>query len=60
MAIGGATNAEIARTLFVSVKTVEAKLSRIYRKVGVRSRRQLALKLGNSSDSDGVVDIAAG
>jgi DNA-binding CsgD family transcriptional regulator/energy-coupling factor transporter ATP-binding protein EcfA2 len=34
----GATNREIAARLFVSVKTVEAALTRTYRKLGVRSR----------------------
>ncbi|WP_307795013.1 LuxR family transcriptional regulator [Actinacidiphila acididurans] len=39
---GGATNREVADALFISVKTVEGALSRIYRKVGVRSRTALA------------------
>jgi DNA-binding CsgD family transcriptional regulator len=34
----GATNREIAAKLCVSVKTVEATLTRIYRKLGIRSR----------------------
>ncbi|SEO98797.1 regulatory protein, luxR family [Actinacidiphila rubida] len=34
----GATNRETARALSVSVKTVEAALTRVYRKLGVRSR----------------------
>jgi DNA-binding CsgD family transcriptional regulator len=34
----GATNREIAARLFVSVKTVEATLTRVYRKLGIRSR----------------------
>jgi len=38
----GASNSEVAARLFVSVKTVEATLTRIYRKLGVRSRGQLA------------------
>ncbi|MBW8482869.1 helix-turn-helix transcriptional regulator [Actinomadura parmotrematis] len=38
----GATNREIAARLFVSVKTVEAALTRTYRKLGVRSRVDLA------------------
>ncbi|MFJ7128789.1 AAA family ATPase [Streptomyces sp. NPDC098101] len=38
----GATNQEAAQHLFVSVKTVEASLSRVYRKLGVRSRGALA------------------
>ncbi len=39
---GGATNQEVASTLFISVKTVEWNLSRIYRKLGIRSRSELA------------------
>jgi DNA-binding CsgD family transcriptional regulator len=38
----GRTNAEIAATLLVTVKTVEGTLTRIYRKLGVRSRVDLA------------------
>ncbi|MDH6575057.1 LuxR family transcriptional regulator [Kitasatospora sp. MAP5-34] len=38
----GATNREVAAALFVSVKTVEGTLSRIYRKLGVSSRMTLA------------------
>jgi DNA-binding NarL/FixJ family response regulator len=38
----GASNAEVAAALFLSVKTVETHLSRVYRKVGVRSRAGLA------------------
>ncbi|WP_344318771.1 helix-turn-helix transcriptional regulator, partial [Actinocatenispora thailandica] len=37
----GATNADIAAALHVTVKTVEAHLSRAYRKLGVRSRAML-------------------
>ncbi|MER6907515.1 helix-turn-helix transcriptional regulator, partial [Streptomyces flaveolus] len=37
----GATNREIAARLFVSVKTVEATLTRVYRKLGIRSRVDL-------------------
>jgi DNA-binding CsgD family transcriptional regulator len=38
----GQTNSEIAATLYISVKTVEANLTRIYRKLGLRSRIDLA------------------
>jgi DNA-binding CsgD family transcriptional regulator len=38
----GRTNHEVAASLFISVKTVEANLTRIYRKLGVSSRRELA------------------
>ncbi|MFE9102628.1 AAA family ATPase [Actinomadura geliboluensis] len=37
----GATNQQVATRLFLSVKTVEASLTRIYRKLGIRSRAQL-------------------
>jgi len=38
----GRTNREVAEALFISVNTVEANLKRIYRKLGVRSRAELA------------------
>jgi DNA-binding CsgD family transcriptional regulator len=38
----GRTNQEAAETLFISVRTVESHLGRIYRKLGVRSRTELA------------------
>ena len=38
----GLSNREVAARLFVSVKTVEANLTRVYRKLGVRSRTGLA------------------
>ena len=38
----GHSNTEIAATLYISVKTVEANLTRIYRKLGLRSRVDLA------------------
>ncbi|NXY94944.1 helix-turn-helix transcriptional regulator, partial [Streptomyces sp. BR123] len=41
----GASNQEAAAKLFVSVKTVEARLTRIYQKLEVRSRAQLATAL---------------
>lgn len=38
----GLSNQEIATMLFVSTKTVEAHLTRVYRKVGIANRTQLA------------------
>ena len=45
LAATGLSNKEIARTLFLSVHTVEVHLSRSYVKLGVRSRSQLARAL---------------
>jgi DNA-binding NarL/FixJ family response regulator len=36
---------EVASSLFIAVKTVESNLTRIYRKLGVESRSQMAAKL---------------
>ena len=41
----GRTNKEVAAELFLSVKTVEANLSRIYGKLHVRSRSELAARM---------------
>jgi len=45
LAASGLTNREIAATLQVSPKTVEAKLARAYRKLGVGSRAQLGARM---------------
>lgn len=45
LAADGLSNKEIARTLVVTVNTVEAHLSHAYAKLGVRSRTQLARRL---------------
>lgn len=42
LAANGRTNREIAQSLFVGTKTVEAALSRVYGTLGVRSRAELA------------------
>jgi DNA-binding CsgD family transcriptional regulator len=44
---GGASNAAIARSLNVSEATVKAHLTRVYAKLGVRSRTQLAVVMGD-------------
>ncbi len=52
LAATGLTNQGIAADLYVTVKTVEGHLAKAYRKLGVDSRRNLALALGDD-DRDG-------
>jgi DNA-binding NarL/FixJ family response regulator len=51
----GLKNREIAETLFLSVATVEAHLTRIYRKLDIRSRSELARLV-----AEGAVPVSAG
>jgi DNA-binding NarL/FixJ family response regulator len=46
LAAGGDSNKDIAQTLYVTPKTVEVHLSNAYRKLGIRSRRELPAALG--------------
>ncbi|WP_051574893.1 AAA family ATPase [Mycobacterium sp. URHB0044] len=46
LAASGMTNREVGLTLHVSPKTVEASLSRVYHKLGIRSRAELGRLLG--------------
>jgi DNA-binding CsgD family transcriptional regulator len=52
LAAVGRTNKEIAAALFMSVHTVEAHLSRVYRKLGVRSRTQLSQHTAVAAEAD--------
>ena len=45
LAAAGKTNREVAKALFMSPKTVEANLSRIYGKLGIRSRAELGARM---------------
>jgi DNA-binding CsgD family transcriptional regulator len=49
MAAEGASNKEIAQSLFLTVKTVEMHLSSAYRKLDIRSRRDLSSALASST-----------
>ena len=42
----GKTNRDVASALFISPKTVEANLARIYRKLGINSRAELGRLIG--------------
>jgi DNA-binding CsgD family transcriptional regulator len=49
LAAAGRTNREIADALFVSAKTVEANLARVYRKLGIGSRAELGAHMAKSA-----------
>jgi DNA-binding CsgD family transcriptional regulator len=54
VAVGtGATNKEVSAQLFISVKTVDYHLQNIYRKLGARSRTELAVLLAGSAPERG-------
>jgi DNA-binding CsgD family transcriptional regulator len=52
LAATGKTNREVAQALFISPKTVEANLARVYRKLGIRSRAELGALVGPLQDAE--------
>jgi DNA-binding CsgD family transcriptional regulator len=48
LAASGMTNRDVAAALFISPKTVEVNLSRVYRKLGIRSRAELGRYVGRT------------
>src|SRR5439155_3059319 len=50
MAAEDMSNKEIAQALFVTVKTVEQHLGRVYRKLDISSRKQLGKALGGPAE----------
>jgi DNA-binding CsgD family transcriptional regulator len=53
LAATGKTNQGIAADLYITVKTVEGHLAKAYRKLGVESRRNLAIALATGEESEG-------
>jgi DNA-binding CsgD family transcriptional regulator len=51
----GRTNKEVAAALFLAERTVASHLTRVYAKLGVRSRSELTLKLGRPDPTSGAV-----
>jgi DNA-binding NarL/FixJ family response regulator len=45
LAVTGLRNREVATALFISPKTVEANMARIYRKLGIHSRAELGRRM---------------
>jgi DNA-binding NarL/FixJ family response regulator len=51
MAANGMTNRQIAQSLFLTVKTIEAHLAATYDKLGIRSRQLLPEALGTRTET---------
>jgi len=51
LAASGHTNRQVAQALFLSPRTVEANLARIYRKLGIASRAELGAAIGRTEPS---------
>ena len=47
LAAAGRSNKEIAQSLFITAKTVENHLGRVYGKLGIGSRKAIAQALGD-------------
>jgi DNA-binding CsgD family transcriptional regulator len=50
LVVTGLANKEVAARLHVSLRTVEATLSKVYAKLGVRSRTELAARTARNAD----------
>ena len=50
LAASGLSNPEISTRVYVSRKTVEANLARVYRKLGISSRAQLGQALAREDE----------
>jgi DNA-binding CsgD family transcriptional regulator len=57
LAAAGMTNREVARAAFMSPKTVEANLTRVYRKLGIRSRAELGARMASGVAGGGTGEM---
>jgi DNA-binding CsgD family transcriptional regulator len=57
LAAQGMTNREIAATLFMSQRTVETHLTKIYSELGIKTRTQLAATLAAQTPAAGATDV---
>jgi DNA-binding CsgD family transcriptional regulator len=53
LAVSGLTNAEIASRMFITTSTVEFHLNKVFRKLGITSRRKIADALGATGLGEG-------
>ncbi|MEU9382305.1 helix-turn-helix transcriptional regulator, partial [Streptomyces sp. NPDC048279] len=53
MAVSGLANAEIATRLFVTTSTVEFHMNKVFRKLGITSRRQIPRAIGEPGSDPG-------
>lgn len=56
LSASGSTNRQVATQLGISPKTVEANLSRIYRKLDIHSRAELGFLLGHPDPFDAATE----
>jgi DNA-binding CsgD family transcriptional regulator len=54
LAAQGRTNREVAAALFIGERTVASHLTHVYAKLGVRSRTELARRLGDDESASAV------
>jgi DNA-binding CsgD family transcriptional regulator len=52
LAASGLTNRDIGAAVFISPKTVEANLARIYRKLGIHTRAELGRVIGQQTERE--------
>jgi ATP/maltotriose-dependent transcriptional regulator MalT len=57
LAARGLTNRQVAAALFISPKTVEANLTRIYRKLGIGSRAELGARMATARKGRETPDV---